>query len=103
MFRTKQKSKIDILVKENETLEVEMQRIEDKTNEENSRLENIINKYDVITKALRDKTFRNKEIMKNEIAAIKRQIERNNAEIKLENEINNKRVLDLLKKKESKN
>lgn len=103
MFRAKNKSRIDILVKENETLEVEMQRIEDKTNEENSKLENIINKHDVITKALRDKTFRNKEIMKNEIAAIKRQIERNNAEIKLENEINNKRVLDLLKKKESKN
>lgn len=92
MFRKENKNEIDRLVAKIAELKVERTRVEDDKNKENSKLETICSKHDVITKALRDKAQRNNEICKNKQAEIDREIERIQGQIKLEDEINHKRV-----------
>lgn len=102
MFFRKETNKIDELIKENERLKVERQKVEDKKNEANSKLETRISAHETIIKALRDKSFRNDEICKNTFAVIDREIERNEEQIKLEDRINHKRVSSLTVKVEKK-
>lgn len=97
MFKKENKNEIDMLVAKIEKLKVEKERVEDDKNRENSKLENICSKHDVITKALRDKAQRNDKICENMKAEIDREIERLEGQIKLANEINHKRVEDFTK------
>lgn len=75
---------IDSLVKDNASLEVLKQKLEDKKNEANSKLESKSNVLDAKAQALRDKALRNNEIYKNKVAEINRIIEKNNKLMNLE-------------------
>ena len=96
--KTENKNSIDTKLARIEALKVERQKVEDFKDEENGKLEAIISKHDVVTKALRDKTFRNNDICTNRQAEIDREIERLLGEIRIEDEINHKRTETLLKK-----
>ena len=71
------KSKIDKLVCEQAKLIVKKQKVEDKQNETNSRIETEI-------KELENKAFRNKQIADGKIAELERQIAKNKEQIDLE-------------------
>ena len=90
--KSQNENSIDTKLARIESLRVERQQLEDYKNKENAKLETIISKHDVITNALRDKTFRNNDICENKQAEIDREIERLQGEIKIEDEINRKRV-----------
>lgn len=75
---------IDSLVRENAALKVLKQKLEDKKNEANSKLESKSNVLDAKAQALRDKALRNNEIYKNKVAEIDRIIEKNNKLMNLE-------------------
>lgn len=77
---------IDSLVKDNASLEVLKQKLEDKKNEVNSKLEAKSNLLDAKAQALRDKAFRNNELYKNKVAEIDRIIEKNTKLMKLESD-----------------
>lgn len=75
----KLKNTIDMLVKENEELKLERQMVQDKQNEENSRIETAI-------RELENKAFRNKQEADTRVAELDRRIEKNEKQIKLEAE-----------------
>lgn len=98
MNKSQNDNSIDTKLARIEALTVERQKVEDYKNKENARIEAIISKHDVITNALRDKTFRNNDICENRQAEIDREIERLQGEIEIEDKINHKRVETLSKK-----
>ena len=75
---------IDSLVRENASLKVLKQKLEDKKNEANSKLETRISALDTKARALRDKSLRNVEVYQNKVADIDRTIEKNEKQMKLE-------------------
>lgn len=75
---------IDSLVRENAALKVLKQKLEDKKNEANSKLETRISALDTKARALRDKSLRNVEVYQNKVADIDRTIEKNEKQMKLE-------------------
>ena len=81
---------IEDLVKENEKLQVAKEKVVDKKNEANSKLETRISAYETKIKALRDKAFRNDYTAKNKLAQIDRVIEENEGSIKLKARLGNK-------------
>ena len=85
---------IEDLVKENEKLQVAKEKVVDKKNEANSRLETRISKHETIIKALRDRAFRNDYTARNKLAQIDRIIEENEGSIKLKARLGNKVALE---------
>ena len=79
----KKESTIDKLVKENEQLVVERQRIKYKQNETNSKIETKI-------KELENLAYRNKQQADAEVANLTRKIEKNQEQIDLEAKYYNK-------------
>lgn len=79
----KKESTIDKLVKENEQLVVERQRIKDKKNETNSKIETKI-------KELENLAYRNKQQADAAVANLTRKIEKNQEQIDLEAKYYNK-------------
>ena len=75
---------IDSLVRENASLKVLKQKLEDKKNEANSKLETRISALDTKSRALRDKSLRNVDVYQNKVADIDRTIEKNEKQMKLE-------------------
>lgn len=75
----REKNTIDRMVKENEQLKLEKQRVIDNQNEENSRIETAI-------RELENKAFRNKQVADTRVAELDRRIEKNEKQIKLEAE-----------------
>jgi len=90
MFRNE--NIIDTLVKENASLKVLKQKLEDKKNEANSKLETRISALDTKARALRDKSLRNVEVYQNRVADIDRIIEKNEKQMKLESDYYKKLV-----------
>lgn len=76
-------NKIDNLVRENEKIVVERQRVKDKQNETNSNIETKI-------KALEDLAYRNKQKADTKIANLTRKLEKNIEQIDLEAKYYNK-------------
>lgn len=81
---------IEDLVKENEQLKVARQKVEDKKNEANSKLQTKISAYETKIKALNDKAFRNDYKAKNKFAQIDRMIEENEGQIKVKAKLGSK-------------
>jgi hypothetical protein len=79
----KKESKIDKLVKENEKIVVERQRVKDKQNETNSKIETKINE-------LENLAYRNKQSADAEVAKLTRKLEKNQEQIDLEAKYYNK-------------
>lgn len=79
----KKEIKIDDLVKENEKLVVEKQKVRDRQNEVNSKIETKI-------KELENLAFRNKQEADAEVAKLSRRIEKNQEQIDLEAKYYNK-------------
>lgn len=79
----KKESTIDKLVKENERLVVERQKVKDKQNETNSKIETKI-------KELENLAYRNKQEADAETAKLTRKIEKNQEQIDLEAKYYNK-------------
>lgn len=77
------KNKIDRLVDAQARLIVKKQKIEDRKNETNSRIETEI-------KALENKAFRNKQIADGKLAELDREIAKNKEQISLEARYYNK-------------
>ena len=79
----RKENKIDKLVRENEKIVVERQRVKDKQNETNSNIETKI-------KALEDLAFRNKQKADTKIANLTRKLDKNVEQIDLEAKYYNK-------------
>lgn len=79
----RKENKIDKLVRENEQIVVERQRVKDKQNETNSNIETKI-------KALEDLAFRNKQKADTKIANLTRKLDKNVEQIDLEAKYYNK-------------
>lgn len=76
-------NRIDKLVKDNEVLVVERQRVQDKQNETNSKIETKI-------KELENLAYRNKQEADAKVAELTRRIEKNQEQIDLEAKYYNK-------------
>ena len=79
----KKENRIDTLVKENEKMVVERQKVQDRQNETNSRIETEI-------KELENKAYRNKQEADAKVAELTRKIEKNQEQIDLEAKYYNK-------------
>lgn len=90
----KNKNKIEQLTKLNDKLMVKKQKVQDRQNEENSRIENEMT-------VLQNLAFRNKQIADGKIAEIDRLIEKNKQLMELEVEFD-KKIIDDQNTKETK-